>query len=152
LNTMSELIFEREFELPAKTEQLQQFHSFIDAFWEACKEQAPIAPDNTWNMLFTTALAEIVANVIRYAYAPLPAPGEITITMRLFEDRVVARVCDRGVAYTNESLSETWNHDDLFSLPEGGMGLVIAKTAVDSLNYRRTKSGVNCWRLVKTLN
>lgn len=148
---MSELLFEQEYVLPAKIEQLQNFHTFISLFWDKCKEIAPIAPDTTWHMLFTTALAEIVANIIRYAYAPLPAPGDITITMRLFEDRVVARVCDRGVAYTNETLNETWNHDDLFTLPEGGMGLVIARTAVDSLGYRRTKSGVNCWRLSKTL-
>jgi Anti-sigma regulatory factor (Ser/Thr protein kinase) len=149
---MSELLFEQECVLPAQIEQLQHFHTFINGFWQKCKEIAPIAPDEAWDMLFTTALAEIVANIIRYAYAPLPAPGDITITMRLFEDRVVARVCDRGVAYTNEALKETWDHDDLFTLPEGGMGLVIAKTAVDSLGYRRTKSGVNCWRLSKALS
>jgi anti-sigma regulatory factor (Ser/Thr protein kinase) len=58
----------------------------------------------------------------------------------------VAQFTDRGVAW--EPGSEPVTPDPL-DLPEGGLGLAVARGALDELTYRREPNGTNVWRLIK---
>ncbi len=72
------------------------------------------------------------------------------VRLRLFPDRVEALLIDQGAPFNLTLLpSISDNPADIMDVPEGGYGLLIARAALDSLRYRRTRSGFNCWKLVK---
>ena len=75
-------------------------------------------------------------------------PGCFQLRLRLYADRIEARLIDRGVAY-QPAAAPSLQLDDIFELREGGFGLMIVRAGVDWLNYRRTPAGANCWRLIK---
>ena len=66
--------------------------------------------------------------------------------MQVYQDRLVARFSDHGAAW--EPADEPRAPDPL-DLPEGGLGLAVARGALDELNYRRERDGTNVWQLVK---
>ncbi len=122
----------------------------IERFWSNAASISQL-PSESWRHLFTTALAEVAANGLRHAYPTAADKRPLQVRLRLFPDRVEALLIDHGAPY--EPLPTA--HDapdrttDIATLPESGYGLFIARTALDSLRYRRTRSGYNCWKLVK---
>jgi anti-sigma regulatory factor (Ser/Thr protein kinase) len=85
--------------LPATAEHLAQVYATLARFWTALQASHPSPPDSTWRAYFDSAVGEIVANIVRYAYAASSA-GEMSIALRGFRDRVEAMLQDRGVPYT----------------------------------------------------
>jgi anti-sigma regulatory factor (Ser/Thr protein kinase) len=121
----------------------------IDRFWTLVDQVAASPLDTVWRLELTTAIAEIGANIILHAYPNgTGMAGRIELRLRLYANRIEARLTDQGVAYSPE-VARSIQHDDLLALPESGFGLAIARTAVDRLAYRRTPAGTNCWRLIK---
>ena len=106
----------------------------------------PIPPDARWRDRFRTAVAEIAANVIKHAYPPSAEVRPLGLEVQVFPDEVVAQFADCGTAWepTEEPIVP-----DPFDLPEGGLGLAIARGALDELSYRREPDGRNVWRLAK---
>ena len=107
---------------------------------------APAAPTTRWRDLFRTAVAEIAANVIRHSYPPSGTSRPLELQLLVYPDQLVALFADSGVAW--ESAGEPAPPDPL-DLPEGGLGLAVARGALDELSYRREPDGRNVWRLVK---
>lgn len=99
-------------------------------------------------MAFELGVAEIAANIVRYAYPPeLQNVGGLEVRLRLYADRLEARLSDRGQPFTEPTPVET----DPNELPEGGLGLPLVRRALDHVEYTRTTDGLNCWLLVKHL-
>lgn len=106
------------------------------------------APPARWRDLFRTAVAEIAANIVRHAYPPSHDARPFELQVLVYNDRLVAQFADRGVAW--EPGPESVPPDPL-GLPEGGLGLAVARGALDELSYRREPDGTNVWRLLKRI-
>lgn len=116
----------------------------VDIRRAATERFGRLVSDEWWHA-FETACAEILNNVIRYAYAPDAA--EQPIEIHLSAGPTVARMVllDHGKPFPGD-LSQVTPPDPL---SEGGYGLFIARRCVDRLEYARTGSGRNRWLLEK---
>ena len=125
---------------------LTAVHAALDRAWVALDALAPEPPTSGWRDLFRTAVAEIAANIIRHAYPPSGRARPFELQVQIYQDRLVARFADSGVAW--EPTDEPAAPDPL-DLPQGGLGLAVARGALDELRYRRKPDGTNVWQLVK---
>jgi anti-sigma regulatory factor (Ser/Thr protein kinase) len=149
LATRSSHLAEETVVVAATASELGTLHLAIDHFWARVDQVVPRPLDSVWRLALTTAIAEIGANIILHAYPNgMGAVGCLQLRLRLYADRIEARLIDQGVAYQPEA-ARSIQPDDLLALREGGFGLVIVQAAVDRLTYRRTAAGTNCWRLTK---
>lgn len=114
---------------------LDQLYLALEEFW--CS--APV--DCAQQLLFSTALCEVVANILRYAVEP--SGGEIVLRLRLSSRLLEARIADWGRPWVNGP--SCYNLPD--PMQEHGRGLAIAAKALDHLSYRRLGNLINCWRL-----
>ncbi len=96
-------------------------------------------------LLFESALAEIGANVLRYAVAPGSSDPLVEFDLRLARKTLTARLTDWGPPLHNHLTP---------AMPaptsEAGRGLAIARKVLDELGYQG-EGEVNTWRLVKRL-
>ena len=140
--------------LPATAEHLGSVYAGMSQFWAELERRHPSPPDAAWRAYFDTAVGEIVANVVRHAYADThdSADATVSIAIRGFADRVEATFRDRGVPYTGSIADAQLPGDgaDTLDLPESGWGLAVTLAAVDDLSYTRD-ADINCWRLIKKL-
>jgi serine/threonine-protein kinase RsbW len=125
---------------------LAAVHAALDRAWLVLDAASPAPPATGWRDLFRTAVAEIAANVVRHAYPPSRAARPFELQVLLYDDRIEALFLDHGVAW--DPAEEPVAPDPL-DLPEGGLGLAVARGALDELSYRRERDGRNVWRLVK---
>lgn len=88
-----------------------------------------------------SAFAEIYNNIVLHAYDR--REGEVEITVSLDEGVMIVEIRDSGNAFDLSTVPEP----DLDSLPEGGMGLHIARAMLDEVAYE--PGPPNLWRLVK---
>jgi serine/threonine-protein kinase RsbW len=124
----------------------------LERFWRAAETLCPLkAPSIAWRMCLATAVVEVADNCIRHAYRDMPA-GSMELRLRLYQDCVVARITDCGLALVSLPPPVELDLLAVEDLPEGGYGLGLARAAVDRLDYRRTPNGTNCWRLLKRLD
>jgi len=89
-----------------------------------------------------SAVSEIFNNIAIHGYAQHP-PGEISIEMTVAGDHLSIEICDDGAAFDISQVPLP----ELDKLPEGGMGIHIAKACVDEIDY--TPGPPNLWRLTK---
>jgi anti-sigma regulatory factor (Ser/Thr protein kinase) len=103
---------------------------------------------------FLTAVSEIGANALTYAYEGRE-PGDVEMELARYSDRVEARLRDRGVPFVEppqpDPLVSADPLDVILALEESGRGLAIARLALTEMGYTRTPEGINTWRLVKKL-
>jgi len=146
------MLIEAQVATQTMAEGLDAMHHLLARFWEDAA-RVDYLPSETWRHLFTTALAEIVANGLRHAYAPETPERPLWLRLRLFPDRVEALLIDQGRPYRSTSGTTNLPHDnvDIADLPERGYGLGIAYATLDVVRYHRTRGGYNCWKLVKRL-
>lgn len=138
---------------PAIPESLAALHNLIARFWALVEQTAPVLPSHDLRARFATAAIEIGGNIIRHAY-PAGEPGALELRLRAWPDRLEARFSDRGRRYDPPQPSPpaaAWDDTMLATLPEGGFGLALARSAVDALDYERTDAGENHWTLVSHL-
>ena len=151
-------------EAPGTAEHLDELHAAVERFWAEADRSLPSPPGAEWRLLFTTALAEVAANVVRHAYQGGEIKGRLRVELLAFRDRLEARFTDGGREFEGDvsappespaSAADDALPDELFDeLPESGYGLSLVRAAVDELRYERTESSSgseNQWRLVKRL-
>jgi anti-sigma regulatory factor (Ser/Thr protein kinase) len=139
----------RSVRLPAERERYSELVDLLEAFGrDTAIEQGPAWHD------FLTAVSEIGANVLTYAYQDRE-PGDVELELSRFSDRVEARFRDWGEPFVEQPAGAPPIADDLldpiFALEESGRGLAIARLALTSVDYAREFDGTNTWRLVKVL-
>lgn len=88
-----------------------------------------------------SAFAEIYNNIVLHAYQR--RSGDVEIAIAVDEGCVIIEVRDTGTTFDPSTVPEP----DLETLPEGGMGLHIARAMVDEVAY--VPGPPNLWRLVK---
>jgi anti-sigma regulatory factor (Ser/Thr protein kinase) len=101
-------------------------------------------------------LVELVSNAIRHGHANEPGHA-IGLRLELLESRRVRiQILDRGTPIPTEILDRhtgplEYSTDDLEMLPESGLGLAMAQTAVDRWEYRTAPDGNNVTIIEKNL-
>lgn len=125
---------EVEVRLPATTDALDGVHAALERFFAGCRARGAAEPGV--EIALATAVAEVAANVVRHSGA-----ADFALRLRLHARDVEAELTDRGGPFVEPAAAPD-------ALPEGGMGLAIARGAVDRLAYAR-EAGVNRWTLVK---
>lgn len=89
----------------------------------------------SWEM----AVAEMATNVARHGY---PAePGSMELHIMWGDDGLVISVVDQGIAYDPNEVPPPPDPDpeDPSTWPEGGMGIMLVRSAGDELSYRRNE-------------
>ena len=94
-----------------------------------------------------SAFSEIFNNVAIHAYKSNGGTIEITITPGKSE--IVIEVKDQGHPFDIANVPQLPSELDVDALPEGGMGIHIAKTMLDEVTYE--PGPPNLWRLCKRL-
>jgi serine/threonine-protein kinase RsbW len=89
-----------------------------------------------------SAFAEIYNNIVLHAYNRREGES-VEITIMIDGALMIVEIRDNGVAFDMSAVPEP----DLDSLPEGGMGLHIARAMLDEVAYE--PGPPNLWRLVK---
>jgi serine/threonine-protein kinase RsbW len=107
-------------------------------------------PDATWRAEFATGVAEIGANIIRYAY-PSEIPGVLRFRVRVFDRYIEACFKDTGRPYEGDLAAPVTEATDPLLLADGGRGIALARAAVDDLTYERAPEGTNHWCLTKRI-
>ena len=95
------------------------------------------------------AVEEAVVNVIDYAY-PADTEGDITISMMSDGHTLHFQIVDTGVAFDPTAKQKT---DTTLSVEErqiGGLGILLVRELMDSINYERT-DGKNILTLIKKI-
>lgn len=152
-NDEDNVVLIRTLRVPAHRER---YGDLVDAL-EAFGLDAKNSDDSSWYEFFT-AVAEIGANVLSYAYRG-SEPGDIELKLIKFPGRLEARLRDWGppfVEHMDAPVPEGRGDfpdelDEILSLEEHGRGLVIAREALTSVEFSRGPDDSNQWRLVKLL-
>jgi len=110
----------------------------------------PLALDvrDPFDTAVVSAFMEIFNNIVIHAYQRR-AGGQIEIEIALSSDAIVIEVHDTGRAFDLDNVAALPTDLDEESLPEGGMGIHIAKTMLDEMTYE--PGPPNVWRLCKRL-
>jgi len=95
-----------------------------------------------------SAFMEIYNNVAIHAYAR-KGGGSIEIAITPGERELVIELKDHGDPFDIERVAPLPSDLDADTLPEGGMGIHIAKTMLDEVTYE--PGPPNLWRLCKRL-
>lgn len=110
----------------------------------------PLAHDirHPFDTAVVSAFMEIFNNIAIHAYQR-KGGGEIEIEITPTKDGIVIEVKDDGRPFDLENVVDLPAELDEESLPEGGMGIHIAKTMLDEMTYE--PGPPNMWRLSKRL-
>lgn len=95
-----------------------------------------------------SAFAEIYNNVVIHAYQR-KGGGTIDIAITPRDRELVIEVKDQGHPFDIDEVPPLPTELDVDTLPEGGMGIHIAKTMLDEVTYE--PGPPNLWRLCKRL-
>ncbi len=95
-----------------------------------------------------SAFAEIYNNVAIHAYKR-KGGGTIEIVITPSERELIIELKDTGQAFDIDGVPPLPSELDVDTLPEGGMGIHIAKTMLDEVTYE--PGPPNLWRLCKRL-
>jgi serine/threonine-protein kinase RsbW len=142
-----------ESEVEASMDGLDDVHRILGDFWgqlEAGREgNGPAVPDETWRVLFESAVAEVAGNIIRHARPP----SKFYLALRRFPDRVEAVLLDQGIPYQLVPVRPTVDMRAAMTEPDmdHGWGLAIAHAVTDGIVYSRLASGHNRWVIEKRL-
>ena len=95
-----------------------------------------------------SAFMEIYNNVAIHAYKR-SGVGNIELSVTAGDDELIIEIRDTGTPFDIGAVAPLPNELDPEELPEGGMGIHIAKTMLDEMTYE--PGPPNLWRLSKRL-
>ena len=96
------------------------------------------------------ALEEAVVNVMEYAY-PGSTKGDVSIRVTSNGKRLKFIITDRGISFDPTGASKANTTLSAEERPIGGLGILLVRKLMDSINYERTK-GKNILTLTKSIN
>jgi hypothetical protein len=100
--------------------------------------------NHPFDTAFVSAFMEIFNNVALHAYRGTGS-GDIELVASVSSTALTVELRDAGVAFNIDAIPEP----ELDALPEGGMGIHIARTMLDEMKY--LPGPPNVWRLTKRL-
>ena len=96
--------------------------------------------EDRFTLEFISAFSEIFNNIALHAYADIPH-GTIEFSVHIGSDQLIVEMSDTGKTFDIDAVPVP---DEL---PTGGMGIYIARTMLDELEYQ--PGPPNRWRLAK---
>ena len=111
---------------------------------QACCRAAGLAEDDVLRM--TLAIEEAAANVIAHAFAGLPPPHRIALSLEVSPRHCVAELTDNGQEFDPTGKAAPDLSLPLEARDPGGLGIHLMRRMVDRLDYRRS-GGDNVLRL-----
>jgi serine/threonine-protein kinase RsbW len=118
---------------PGDLEALAPIRDFVE---EAAK-QAGLDKKAIYDLVL--AVDEIATNVVTHGYEEAGLKGDIKIDAEITPERLVIHLRDRGLPYDPSTYSVPTSEDLSRPLEErniGGLGILLARAAVDELNYK----------------
>ena len=107
-----------------------------------------LAVRDPFDTAVVSAFMEIFNNIAIHAYKRKDG-GAIELALTPLDHELVIEVRDHGNAFDLDEVAPLAADIDEDSLPEGGMGIYIAKTMLDEMTYE--PGPPNLWRLRKRL-
>jgi anti-sigma regulatory factor (Ser/Thr protein kinase) len=138
---------------PPLAPEVETLHEGLERFRSRIEDVLQPALDAGAWVAFVTAVVEIGQNILRHAHPDgrAEAGGLVAVQLRLCSGRLEARYSDQGVPFVPPDAALSLDVDLVDDLPEGGLGLPLARASLDELEYHRTDAGENHWRLVKRI-
>jgi anti-sigma regulatory factor (Ser/Thr protein kinase) len=121
--------------------QLERLAGFVESFAEEHRLPSKLS------FQINLALEELVTNIISYGYRDT-GPHEIRITLTIQNDKLRAEVEDDARPFNPAEAKPPDLDLPLEERPIGGLGIHLAKSMFDTMEYRRDK-GKNCLILTK---
>jgi anti-sigma regulatory factor (Ser/Thr protein kinase) len=119
-----------------------ELHATFGRFFDAAERAGAIVPPGD-RAAIITATAEIAANIVAHACRHLP-DAQVSLLLTRRRDRVEANLEDPGVPFVEPGRPAQKDE----GVPHLGIGLGVARSSVDSLDYER-KRARNHWHLVR---
>ncbi len=128
-------------EYPVRIEALSLFYTDLSSFLLTPPQSSCCAAAAVW------ATMEIAANIIEHGH-PQPDPNAVFhMDATINSDGIQIVLRDRGLVFDRGRLSYAVLPADWQTHQRGGLGLSLARRAVDELSYVRD-DGVNVWKIV----
>lgn len=132
--------------IPAETGRLEQMLGFVHG--ELVRRLCPIKTQKQLDI----ALEELFVNIAHYAYPDAAEPGEVEVsyTYNATPPSITVELSDTGIPYNPLERSDPERPASVDDAPIGGLGIMMAKRAVDEIGYRH-EDGHNivtlrkCW-------
>jgi serine/threonine-protein kinase RsbW len=96
------------------------------------------------------AMDEAITNSILHGYGA-QGTGTVRLVIQLLEDRVEMTIEDRGLPFDPTTYEPVTNDGDLSDRVPGGLGIVLIRSVMDEITYRRDGE-TNSLHLVKRIN
>ena len=93
------------------------------------------------------AVEEAVTNCIEYAY-PSDTVGNVTVTIEADDSKIRFIISDSGADFDPTKVSKADTTLSVDERPIGGLGILLVRNLMDSINYERTE-GKNVLRMEK---
>ena len=132
-----------QFVLQNDLRQIHQLNNFIKEFLERFGIQKSLA------RRLQLAVEESVTNIVSYAYSP-GTTGDISVEAFANDQRLKFVISDEGVALDPTSVANADTSLAAEDRPIGGLGILLTRGLVDSVNYERIR-GRNVLTLRKKL-
>lgn len=114
--------------LPANVESVRLFHQFVRRGAEA------VGLDSAEMNKLDLVLEEILVNIARYAYE---GAGDVQVAYSTEAGSLLVEVTDRGRSFNPLDSAPPDLALGLADRPIGGLGVLLVRQIVGSLNYRR---------------
>ena len=138
-----DLVLDEQLTLLNDVHQIPQLNAFVKQIMERLGIESSLAKK------LQLAVEEAVVNVMEYAY-PVGGGGDINLQVSSDGQSLKFVIKDHGVAF-DPTMKET--PDTTLSVedrPIGGLGILLVRELMDSINYERT-GGMNVLTLIKKI-
>lgn len=119
--------------LSARDEALANTLATLRDFVSRSGRSANLAPRAIYNLKL--AVDEIATNIVMYAYPASTDDDLLTVTARIYNDRLEITLEDNGIPYDPRSRNEPDVEEPLDTRELGGLGVFFALNAVDDFGY-----------------
>ena len=137
----NEAILNDELKLANDIKQIPTLNKFVDSV--ACRLQL----EKSLSQSIKLAIEEAVVNAMNYAY-PLGTSGEISVQAIADCQQMRFIITDKGKAFDPTQIKKTDTTLNAEDRPIGGLGILLVRELMDSVNYERV-SGYNILTLSK---
>lgn len=125
---------------PAELRYLRELLSFVVEFAGKSKMPEDALSD------FRLALEEALVNIISYAYPE--GGGDVQLECSVSSPGLAVKISDWGVPFNPKEVSSPDTDAPLSDRAEGGLGIFLAHSLVDDIQYSR-KNGRNILAFIK---
>ena len=135
------LVLSRSLVINNKVSEITRLNAFVKSATTELQIEKELA-----NRL-KLAVEEAVTNCVEYAYPP-DVEGNIEIVIEADEKQIHFIVTDTGVEFDPTKVSKADTNLSIDERPIGGLGILLVRNLVDSINYERS-DGHNVLRIQK---